>query len=76
MTYPGLQKLKYKLDQRLKTKEMSSGCFKAMERKESIISMLPPPVNPVKWAVSVTSSSSDTILVESSDSLDQTSVAM
>lgn len=40
----GLNKLKHKLDLRLKAKDLRSGRFKAMERIESTTSLLPPPV--------------------------------
>ena len=75
LIYLGLQKLKHKLDERLKAREMSSGRFKAMERIESTISSLSPPIEPVKWAVSLTSSGSEAVVVESSDNSDLTAVA-
>ena len=72
MTYLGLQKLKHKLDECWKAREAISRGFKAIKRVESTISALPPPVNPVKWAVSMTSNSSEAVLV---DYLDETSMA-
>ena len=56
------------MDARLKSKDLRSGRFKAlMERIESTTSKLAPPKHPVKWAVSLTASSSESISVESSD---------
>lgn len=68
--YLGLEKLKHKLDLRLQARELNSGRFKSMERIESTVSKLPPPRNPVKWAVCVTCSSSEAVVVESSDCSD------
>lgn len=67
----GLNKLKHKLDARLRAKDLRSGRFKAMERIESTTSVLPPPKHPVKWAVSLTASSSEAVSVESSDTYEQ-----
>ena len=53
--YIGLQKLKEKLDNRIKAKELGSGRFKPRERIESTVSDLPPPENPIKWAVQMLS---------------------
>ena len=70
----GLNKLKHKLDSRLKAKDLRSGQFKSMEYIESATSLLPPPKLPVKWAVSLTATSSDAVSVESSDSSEQFSL--
>lgn len=70
----GLIKLKRKLDTRLKAKELRSGRFQAMERVESTTSSLPPPKHPVKWAVSLTATSSEAVSVESSDTNEQFSL--
>ena len=51
----------------MKSKDLRSGRFKALERIESTTSKLAPPKHPVKWAVSLTASSSESISVESSD---------
>ena len=69
MIYLGLQKLKHKLDERWKARESTCRGFKSIKRVESTVSTLPPPQNPVKWAVSMTSNSSEAVLVESCDEI-------
>lgn len=76
VVYPALQKLKRKLDVRLQVKDLGASRFKCMERIESSVSKIPPPIDPVKWAVCLMSSSSSDVVVESYDSTEQTSPAM
>jgi len=51
LVFIALKQIKAILDKRLRAKNFYLGWFSAKPRVDSTLSTLPPPFNPVKWAV-------------------------